>query len=287
MKVLVADSGSTTTNWALISPEKCLMRKDTKGLNPYYLSKQEIEDTLQQELEPFLLKEKNEITAIYFYGAGCSTVEKQQSMTQCLRVISPNASIFADHDLTAAAKSCCGEDKGIACILGTGSNSCVYDGNNIVKKAISLGYLLGDEGSGTYIGKCFLTALLKKRLPDAVEKLVMAQYRLTHEEMIDHLYNKENPNRFISQFSPFVSQYVDEFEALHEIVRQAFKDFIREFIRIFPEANTYPIHFVGSVAYHLQKILKETLLEEGYENMQRIIQYPIEGLIRYHQQIMA
>ncbi len=281
---LVADSGSTTTNWALVSASACLKKVDTTGINPYYLSQEEIVALLRKELLPaFSAEEQRQIGQIWFYGAGCSTESKRQLLRETLRTISPDAAIFADHDLMAAAKSCCGEGKGIACILGTGSNSCVYDGKTIKKNAISLGYFLGDEGSGTHIGKLFLTALLKKRLPAAVEKLVAEQYQLSPEEILNRIYQNNKPNRFIGQFSPFVSQHLNEFGELQMIVRQSFHDFIREFIAIYPESESYPIYFVGSVAYHFQEILCNTLTEAGY-GLQKVIRYPIDGLVSYHQQ---
>ena len=287
MKILIADSGSTSTNWALVSTHKCLKKCNMSGLNPYYRSQEEIIALLQKELLPYFSEQiRKEISAIYFYGAGCSTTEKKEIVSRCLQIISPNATIFTDHDLTAAAKSCCGEGKGIGCILGTGSNSCVYNGNSVQKSAISLGYFLGDEGSGTHIGKLFVTELLKNRLPETMEKLFFEQFHFTKEEILDHIYHQEKPNLFIGQFTPFVSTHLNEFEELGHIVKNAFKDFIREFIQIFPESYTYPINFVGSVAYFFQDTLKETFIGEGFPNVGNIVRYPIDGLVAYHQKQM-
>lgn len=288
MIVLVADSGSTSTNWALVSSEGCLGKWDTNGLNPYYLSHNEIQSVISDELFPSLpLKFREQISQIYFYGSGCSTANNQKKIGQCLQIISAKAAIFVDHDLLAAAKSCCGEGKGIGCILGTGSNSCVYDGKNIKKNAISLGYFLGDEGSGTHIGKLFVTELIKKRVSKKVEELFQAQYNLTSEEILNKIYQSDNPHHFLGQFSKFVSAHVEEHNELKEIVKNSFRAFIKEFIDIYPESASYPINFVGSAAYFFQDILKETLQDEEYTNVQNIVRYPIEGLIAYHQQQMT
>ena len=285
-QILTADSGSTSTNWALIAPSGKVKRFNTKGINPYYLTANEIsgivENELLSELPP---EERDSIGEIFFYGSGCSTPSKVQLMCDTLSMISQNASVFASHDVLASARAACGEAKGIACILGTGSNSCVYDGKNIIRNAISLGYLLGDEGSGIHLGKLFLTRYLKNRVSPELKAAVDEHFHLTFEGILNGLYEDGKPNRFIAQFSYFVLDHTFEFLDLEEIVRHSFNGFVREYLHPFPEAKEWPICFVGSVASLMQDILRDVLGKEGY-SVDKIIRYPIDGLIEYHKNNM-
>ncbi len=285
-QVFVADSGSTSTNWSLVSEKGCTRKINTQGINPYYMGKDEICRLLQEQLLPSLSEEeRHSISEIYFYGSGCSTENKRYLITDSLRMISPNASIFADHDVLASARASCGEGKGIACILGTGSNSCVYNGKEVVKNAISLGYLLGDEGSSIHIGKLFLTRFLKNRVSSPLKEAVNEHFKFSFEDILNGLYQSPKPNQFIAQFTYYVIDHVHEFPELEEVVRESFTAFVQEYIRPFPESSTYPIQFVGSVAYLLQDILREVFDSEGYQTG-RIVRYPIDGLILYHQQLL-
>lgn len=282
--ILAADSGSTSTNWALVSTKGLEKQIDTKGINPYYMKEEDILRIIQDELLPSLAAEQRKlIDEIYFYGSGCSTPAKFQLMRNALQCISPNASVFPDHDVLASARASCGEDKGIACILGTGSNSCIYDGKNVIKNAVSLGYLLGDEGSSVHIGKLFLTRFLKQQVSTELKQAVDVQFRLSFEDILNGLYQTDKPNRFIATFTYYVIDHVHEFPELEEIVRASFTGFVQEYIRPFPESKTWPINFVGSVAFLLQDILKDVFEKEGFR-VNRVIRYPIEGLVNYHQQ---
>lgn len=282
--ILAADSGSTSTNWALVSQNGLEKQVNTSGINPYYLSASEIREIIVQELLPsFSMNERENIREICFYGSGCSTPAKAALIRENLSMISPNASVFASHDVLASARAACGSGKGIACILGTGSNSCVYDGKNILKNAISLGYFLGDEGSGIHIGKLFLTRYLKNRVAADLKQAVDDHFHLSFEEILNGLYQEGKPNRFIAPFSRFILDHAYEYPDLHEIVRQSFTGFVQEYIRPFPESADHPICFVGSVAFLMQDILREVFAQEGY-TVTRIVRYPIEGLINYHRQ---
>ena len=281
--ILAADSGSTSTNWALVSENGLEKQINTNGINPYYMSVEEIRHILETELLPALPQQDREnIREICFYGSGCSTPSKAALIQDALSLISPNASIFASHDVLASARAACGEDKGIACILGTGSNSCVYDGKNIVRNAISLGYFLGDEGSGIHIGKLFLTRYLKNRVSPELKRATDEHFHLSFEEILNGIYQQDKPNRFIAPFSRFILDHTFEFQDLNDIVRQSFTEFVQEYIRPFPEAESYPICFVGSVAFLMREILQEVFADEGYR-IERIVRYPIEGLVSYYQ----
>lgn len=245
---------------------------------------EEIGQRLQEELLPLLSKEERaNIDQIYFYGSGCSTPSKQELMKEKLQLISPNASVFPSHDVLASARACCGRGKGIACILGTGSNACIYDGKNVVKNAISLGYLLGDEGSGVHIGKRFLTLYLKNKVSPSLKQAVDTHFNLSFEAILNGIYQGEKPNRFIAGFAHYILDHAMEFPELEDIVRTSFREFIQEYIRPFPEAEDYPLGFVGSVAFLLQNLLRDEVRKAGY-TMGSIIRYPIEGLIDYHRQ---
>ena len=281
--ILAADSGSTSTNWALVSENGLEKQINTNGINPYYMSVEEIRHILETELLPALPQQDREnIREICFYGSGCSTPSKAALIQDALSLISPNASIFASHDVLASARAACGEDKGIACILGTGSNSCVYDGKNIVRNAISLGYFLGDEGSGIHIGKLFLTRYLKNRVSPELKRATDEHFHLSFEEILNGIYQQDKPNRFIAPFSRLILDHAFEFQDLNDIVRQSFTEFVQEYIRPFPEAESYPICFVGSVAFLMREILQEVFANEGYR-IERIVRYPIEGLVSYYQ----
>ena len=283
INILIADSGATSTEWALVSGKEPVKQIRTKGINPYYMSKEEILPIIQEELVPALApEERQQIGEIHFYGSGCSTPSKIEKISETLRTISPNASVFVGHDVLASARAACGEGKGIACILGTGSNSCVYDGKTILKNAISLGYFLGDEGSSVHIGKLFLTRYLKNRISPSLKQAVDEHFHLSFDEILNGIYQSEKPNRFIAQFTYFILDNFTGFPELEEILRTSFRDFIREYIRPFPESASDPVCFVGSVAYFAQKLLEEEISAAGY-TMGKVIRYPIEGLVSYHQ----
>lgn len=277
--ILIADSGSTTTNWRLLSyPTGTIAKIDTKGLNPYHLTENEILTVLKYSLYP-VIKDYS-IDKVFFYGSGCSNDNKKEIIKQCLLTICPNACITVDHDIMASAIASCGNDMGIACILGTGSNSCVYDGKNIIKTLPSLGYMLGDEGSGTYIGKRLLTLYLKNQLPEHLHHLFFEKYGFTSLDILNRLYQKEKPGAFISQFAQFVYENIKE-ECMQNIVRISFRNFFDELVLPYPESKTYPINFVGSIAAMFSEILKEVGKEKSLF-IQHIVRYPIEALTDYH-----
>jgi N-acetylglucosamine kinase-like BadF-type ATPase len=278
--ILLADSGSSTTNWLLLSYStgQRVVRIDTKGLNPYHLSKEEIAYVIMHDLIPSI--KDYEIDAIYFYGSGCSNAEKQHIIKQCLTLISPNAELNVDHDIMASAIACCGENKGIACILGTGSNSCVYDGNRITKNLPSLGYMLGDEGSGAYIGKALLQLFLKNQLPKHLHNSFNDKYGLHSVDILNRIYQHEKPGVFIAQFAQFVYEHIDETSML-SIVHKSFRDFFDELVLPYPESLYYPIHFVGSIAALFSTMLHEVGTEKSLQ-IGRIVRYPIEALADYY-----
>jgi glucosamine kinase len=282
--ILIADSGSTSTDWKLLSPilKTELTSVRSKGLNPFHKTLDEIIEVIKHELIPYILPYSScdQIHKIYFYGSGCSEEGKKKIVADCLKSIFTNAMIIVDHDTMASAIACCGDDEGIACILGTGSNSCVYDGKNIIKTLPSLGYMLGDEGSGSHIGKGFLQLYLKNKLSKELEEVFYTKYKLTASDVLDHLYRKEKPGTFISGFAPFVIEHQTD-KDMQKIIQNSFHAFFDEFILPYPESKTFPINFVGSIASLLSDNLRVIGKQRGYK-IQRIVRYPIESLAEYH-----
>ena len=280
--ILIADSGSTTTDWCLLdvcSNERKYIK--TKGLNANYLTEEEMQYIIRTELQSELpYSTIDVITDVFFYGSGCSTFQKQEKVRSQIAVLTPNASIITDHDLTGAAISICGSDMGIACILGTGSNSCVYDGKNVKKTLLSLGYLLGDEGSGTYIGKKILYHYLKNQMPEELSQLFYNKYNKHPEDIVAEMYAAPKTGAYLAQFSHFASEHIGNI-FIEDIIKNCFRDFIKEQVILYEEAKLYPIGFVGSIAAvfckQLQVVVEEFELKTG-----KIIQNPIEGLVEYH-----
>ena len=281
--ILIADSGATTTDWCLLNTNLTVNKYiRTSGLNANYLTETEIDSVLSRELTPRLLYPILEnITHVFFYGSGCSTEKKQRKIQSQLSKITPNAAVIADHDLVGAAISLCGNDMGIACILGTGSNSCFYDGKNIKKTILSLGYLLGDEGSGTHIGKEILCAYLKNKMPQDVHHLFYSKYKKRPEDMVAEMYAAPKVGTYFAQFSHFASENLN-FSYIQNLVKKSFSDFMQEQVSQFEEASYLPLGFVGSIAYVFQQELKSVVREFGY-TLGKIIQNPIEGLVEFHQ----
>lgn len=280
--ILVADSGSTVTDWCLLninSNERKYFK--TRGLNANYLTKDEMQEIILSELKTQLpYSAINVITNVYFYGSGCSTLKKQEKVRSQIAILTPNAVIIADHDLVGAARSICGDDMGVACILGTGSNSCVYDGKEVKKTILSLGYLLGDEGSGTYIGKRILYHYLKNQMPEGLSSLFYEKYKKHPEDMIAEMYAAPKTGAYLAKFSHFASEQIEN-SFIENVVRSCFRDFINEQVIQYEEAKTYPIGFVGSIAAVFQKQLQMVLEEFGLK-IGKIIRNPIEGLADYH-----
>ena len=281
--ILIADSGSTSTDWCLLNMDGSINKNiSTSGLNANYLSEAEISDILFQELKPNLpYSTLEKISHVHFYGSGCSTKQKQEKVKTQIQKITTNAAVIADHDLVGAAISLCGSDTGMVCILGTGSNTCFYDGKNVKKTILSLGYLLGDEGSGTHIGKKILYAYLKNKMPQDISFLFYAKYKKQPEDMVTEMYAAPKIGAYFSQFSHFASENLS-LPYIQNIVKECFNDFLREQVSQFEEAKHFPLNFVGSIAAVFHRELKSAVQESDY-TMGKIIQNPINGLVVFYQ----
>lgn len=287
---IIADSGSTKTDWAVLRDGHLIATARTAGLNPFQMSGSEIEAELSAHLLPALPAEvtnKQDSPAphpataamqveLHFYGAGC-TPEKQPVVERALRaVLSAITLCEVASDMLGAARAVCGDKPGIACILGTGSNSCAYDGHDIVKNVPALGFILGDEGSGAVMGKTLVADVLKSQLPKHVCDRFFSKYRLTQADIIDRVYRQPKPNTFLASFVPFLEENIAE-PAIERLVKDSFRAFIRRNVMQYDGYSRLPIGFVGSIAAVYRRQLEAVATEEGI-TLGRIIKAPLDAL---------
>lgn len=277
--ILIADSGSTKIEWCVLDKGKVVAQVFTVGMNAVMLTKEEMSETIKKELVPHL--RGMDIDEVYYYGAGCLFDDICNNVREAIKENIPSAcSIMVDTDLLAAARAVCGNKPGIACILGTGSNSCYYDGEKIVENVSPLGYILGDEGSGAVLGKLLVGDILKRQMPQYLVDKFMKQYNLTPQIIIENVYRKSGANRFLASLSPFLAENIEE-PSVHRLVLNAFKSF---FVRNVENYNGYkelPVNFIGSIAYNYKDVLDEAA-KALYITIGKIIKSPMEGLIKYH-----
>lgn len=277
--ILIADSGATKTDWLLVNNTNNTFIT-TAGINAYYMSGEAIISMLQDELMPSM--PAKEVNSIYYYGAGCSTEAKCTKISVLLKGLFPNAAIEVNHDMLAAARSLCDSKPGIACILGTGSNSCVYDGQKITRQMVSLGYFFGDEGSGTHMGKLLITDYLRGDMPDHISDKLTDEFNLSLEFVLDNIYNKPSPNRFLASFAPFIQQNgMDVY--IRQLITKSFSEFLKMGVMKFSDFEKYEVSFVGSIAFHFRDILLDVASQKGI-NICRIQKSVIEGLMEYHKE---
>ncbi len=276
--ILIADSGSTKVDWSVVENGKLVKRAFTKGINPFFQSEEEISDEIETTL--ILQLDTQDFDAVYFYGAGC-TFDKVEVVKRAIQKnIKVRKDVEVSTDMLAAARGLCGHLPGIACIMGTGSNSCYYDGKNIVDNVSPLGFILGDEGSGAVLGKILVSNLLKNQMTPGLKEIFLSKFNLTVGDIIDRVYRKPFPNRFLSTFSPFIFENLDD-PTIQSMVMDSFQSFLKRNVMQYKNYDKLPIHFVGSVAFHYQEILKEAM-QGMHMKPGKIIKSPMEGLIKYH-----
>ena len=275
--ILIADGGSTKTEWREVSEGTGGKSYISSGINPFFVSGEEIIRLLGIEL-PQLAGVK--VNRVFFYGTGVSNSTKAEIVKGALRSFFRTDELFIGSDLLGAARSLCMNDPGIACIIGTGSNSCYYDGREIAANVSPLGYILGDEGGGAVIGRKLVAGVLKKQLPGIVIENFFKTYHYTPAEILDNVYNMPFPNRFLGQFSRFISDNIHVPE-LQSIITSSFDEFIVRNVLSYPEARQYPVNFTGSIAYHFRPFLEELLLK--YRLQPGIFTLtPMDNLVTYH-----
>ena len=280
--ILIADSGATKTDWRIINPQGGIQQAKTIGLSPYYQTSESIAAELTQHLLPSV---EGEVSEIHFYGTGCAGEEPCAIVRRGLEAVFPTAqTIEVDSDMLGAARGLCGHEAGIACILGTGSNNCLYDGRNIADKIPSLGFWLGDEGSGGYLGKTLVTAFLHKEMPEDLADKFAKRYGLTREIVLENAYKKPFPNRYFAGFSKFLFDNRSHPFA-YRLAYDAFGEFLAKYVCKLPDHQKYKAHFVGSVAFYYSDILRRAAAEKGIV-VGHIMETPIAGLALYHRPVV-
>ncbi len=276
--ILIADSGSTKTDWSVVEKGKLLQQIFTKGTNPFFQTEEEISNEIEKTLLPQLAT--NAFDAVYFYGAGCVFHDKIEMVHRAVSGhLSISGSIEVNTDMLAAARGLCGHEPGITCILGTGSNSCYYDGEKIVDNVSPLGFILGDEGSGACLGKLLVGDILKNQMTPELKEKFLKQFNLTAGEIIDRVYRKPFPNRFLASLSPFLAQNINE-PCVHSLVVNSFLSFLKRNVMQYDYQHN-KVHFIGSVAFYYQDLLTEACQMVGIQ-LGNIIKSPMENLISYH-----
>ncbi|HVZ24677.1 MAG TPA: hypothetical protein VG842_01395, partial [Sediminibacterium sp.] len=276
--LLIADSGATKCEWRLMSGEKQIT-VITQGISPYFLKTPDIISLLQQELLPRL--KKASISEIHFYGTGLSNPHNVTMVRKALKQVFPGADIEVQTDLLAAARALCGREKGIACILGTGSNSCYYNGKRIVKNSPGIGYILGDEGSGAYLGKKVVQYYLYKTFDEELTARFEKKFQASPVEILDHVYKQPLANRYLASFAIFLAENRGHY-MIENIIEDGLNDFFFAHLYKYRESWTTPIHFIGSIAFGFRDVLKE--LCHTYElELGKVIKTPMKGLLAYHQ----
>lgn len=275
--IIIAESGSTKTNWLTADKEL----HETIGFNPLFFSSEDICNELMKQ--EGLLQLKDEITEVFFYGASCSSDDRKQIVFDALKKYFTKAStIKVDHDMNAAAFSTCDGKPGIACILGTGSNSCVFDGKKVLEDGptLGLGYILGDEGSGAYFGKKLLARFLYKELPDATSKILKDDYGLEKNKIYEAVYKKPHANVYLASFARVMSDSPDK-EYMEKLAEEGFTEFFIHNVCCYENYKQYPVHFVGSIAFHFKHILKKVADTYGCE-LGIVDKNPVYRLLDYH-----
>lgn len=277
MAILIADSGSTKCEWRLAGRNKS-ESVFTQGLSPYFLSPDEMAMVIRNELFPQLPDTSPE--AVFFYGTGNKAKENAERTKKMLQSVFPHAQITVDHDLIGAARALCGKSKGIACILGTGSNSCYWDGSEIIRNSPGIGYVLGDEGSGAYLGKKIIQYLLYDIFDEELKEKFEAAYQADSAAILENVYRKPLPNRYLAAFTPFLSANRGHY-MIENIIEDGLNDFFSIHLERYPGVREYPVHFTGAIAYYFKDVVAELCEAYGFE-AGTTVKAPMEGLIKYH-----
>ena len=285
--ILIADSGSTKTDWAVVPNSQFstlnsqLSTLKSQGLNPYHQSPEAISRILHEELLPQM--DSTEVDCIYFYGSGVSA-DKEPLMQELLRQAFPQATVVEAHsDMLGAAHALCGGSEGIACILGTGANSCLFDGQRIVRQTPALGYILGDEGSGAVLGRLFINALYKGGLSEKIKADFEHATGLTMATVIERVYRQPMANRFLASLYGFIHAHINDEEGLRELVIANFESFLSRNIAPYGHRDL-PVSFVGSIAHYYEPQLREAATRQRF-TVGAVLRSPLPELVAYHRHI--
>lgn len=277
--ILIADSGATKAEWCLLNNGK---KKTvfTQGLSPYFLTTDAIADLVQQQLASKL--KSIEVDGLYFYGTGCANPDNAKSVKKALQKVFPSAKITVNTDLMGAARAVCGHEKGIACILGTGSNSCYYNGKSIVKNSPGIGYVLGDEGSGAYLGKKVIQYYMYNTFDEDLRSRFDAKFVTTPTEILDNVYKQPLPNRYLASFTMFLAENRGHY-MIENIIEDGLNDFFFQHLNKYNEVWKYPVNFVGSVADGFKDVIQNLCASYEFE-LGTVLKNPMQGLAVYHKE---
>ena len=275
---IIADSGATKTDWCLINGAGEVKTVQTIGLNPYFLDEDGVLNILRKDLYPFLDNKK--VDQVFFYGSGCALPHKKQVLQCALDFFFIHADVEVENDLLGAARASCGSENGLVCILGTGASSCLYDGKEVAEHLPSLGYILGDEGGGAFLGKQLISAYFCNELPDHLQKLFEQKYPASLAEVLDKVYKQPFPNRYLASFVEFLNEHkTDSF--VKELLGSAFDTYFKKQVLRYPDYDKYSLHFIGSVSYFFSDELHKSAKNYGL-TISKIEQTPLDGLLEYH-----
>ena len=281
--ILIADSGGSKTDWRLVLNNGSIEQASSPGFNPYYQPIEDLKRIVQEILLP-KIPDSEEVKEIYFYGAGVSSEKNQLSIKNAFLEFFPKSQIEIGWDLLAAARALCGNEPGIACIMGTGSNSCLYDGRNIIDNVANLGWILADEGSGANIGRKLLVDYLRKKLPDSLAKQFHARFPFTREEFLEKVYQEEKPSAFLASFTRFIFQHLKE-PYCYQLIYSSFAEFYENNVMKYENYQNLKVHFTGSIAFYFSDILRQVANDKGI-TVKNILEGPIAGLTLYHTQMV-
>jgi glucosamine kinase len=279
MAILIADSGATKCEWTLAETRRKHRTVFTQGISPYFLNTPQIEAIIRNELLPGL--KQSSVDAVYYYGTGCSNPANAKLVKKAITTVFKGAEVQVTHDLMGAARALCGQEKGIAAILGTGCNSCYYNGKSILKNSPGLGYVLGDEGSGAYLGKKVLQYYLYNTFDDELRFKFEAKYKgISNVEILENTYKKPFPNRYLATFTLFLAENRGHF-MVENIIEDGLNDFFFTHLCKYGESWKLPIHFTGGISYAFRDVVKELCHSYEFE-LGQILKNPMQGLIKYH-----
>jgi len=278
--LIVADSGSTKTDWRIYDKFHGTREIQTIGLNPYFVTPHDILNVLTKELDPFI--NRDHVKDVFFYGAGCTHNDKVLEIESALSDFFTVANIIVESDLLGTARALCNHSPGIVAILGTGSNSCIFNGNEITEQLLSLGYMLGDEGSGAVLGRKILKAYFSGKMPVELVNLFKQNYKVDPEIVLEQIYRKPFPNRYLASFVSFAIEHLNN-SWMNEILHGHLQEFFQEIILIYPNYKDYKLFFSGSLAWYLKPILEQICRDYGI-SAGKFVQQPIDDLLQYHLQ---
>lgn len=276
--VIVADSGGSKIDWRFLKKDGTIDQAHSPGFNPYYQPLQDLITIVDGHLLAHIAEP---VDKVFYYGTGVSSEKNQQIIRDAFAKYWPKAYIEIGWDLLAAGRALCGNERGIACILGTGSNSCLYDGEKIIDNVANLGWILADEGSGTYIGKQFIFDYFRKEMPEKLADQFKARFPFTREEVLEKVYQGERPGAFLASFAKFIFQHLKE-PYCYKLVYDSFADFYQNNVMKYENYKTTKVHFTGSISFYFSDILRQVAIDKGI-TVKNILEGPIAGLTLYHQ----